>query len=297
MNSYENRVYHVGLEDAEPIIAKFYRPHRWSDEAIGEEHDFARELVESEIPIVAPIADEQGHTLRRHGPFRFALFPRAGGRAPETGDLDQLEIMGRMLGRIHAVGSTRDFVHRPTLDVDTFGVDAYNFVLGCGMLPTDLETPYRSLAEDLLQRVRWCYERAGDVTLLRVHGDFHIGNILWTDAGAHIVDLDDARMAPATQDLWMLLSGDRLERNVALDALLTGYTDFHDYPSRELHLVEALRTLRLLYYYAWLARRWSDPAFPRAFPWFNTQRAWEQHILDLREQAALMEEEPLTFGM
>ncbi|GJL82946.1 MAG: stress response kinase A [marine bacterium B5-7] len=297
LNSYENRVYQVGLEDAQPVIAKFYRPHRWSDAAIGEEHDFARELEDEEIPVVAPLVDDSNTTLHHHGLFRFALFPRAGGRAPDPGDLDQLEIMGRFLGRFHAVGATRPFKHRPTLDVTTFGEDSYRFILQCGMLPVDLEIPYRSLAEDLLERVGYCFERAGEISLLRVHGDCHIGNILWTDDGPHIVDLDDARMAPATQDIWMFLSGDRPDRTAALDALLTGYSDFRDYPTRELHLVEALRTLRLLYYYAWLARRWSDPAFPRAFPWFNTQRAWQQHILDLREQAALMDEEPLTFGM
>ncbi len=296
LNSYENRVYQVGVEGGSPIVVKFYRPGRWSDAAIEEEHRFARELAEAEIPVVAPVADIDGNTLRRRDAFRFALFPRAGGRAPEPDNLDQLEIIGRFVGRIHAVGATRPFAHRPTLDVTTFGEDAVRYVLECGLLPDELRSPYRSLAEDLLQRVRWCFERAGDVRLLRVHGDVHIGNILWTDDGPHIVDLDDARMAPATQDLWMLLSGERAERTAALDALLTGYTDFHEYPLRELHLVEALRTLRLLHYYAWLARRWDDPAFPRAFPWFNTQRAWQQHILDLREQAAAMEEPPLSFG-
>ncbi len=294
MNSYENRVYQVGLEDAEPLIVKFYRPHRWSDEAIAEEHEFARELAEAEIPVVAPLADADGRTLHRHGAFRFSLFPRAGGRAPEPDDLDQLEILGRFVARIHAVGATRDFAHRPTLDVTTFGEESYRFLLESGMLPAELELPYRSLAEDLLQRIRWCYERAGDVVLLRAHGDLHIGNILWTDEGPHIVDLDDARMAPAVQDLWMLLAGDRAERTAGLDALLSGYSDFRDFPPRELHLVEALRTLRLMHYYAWIARRWSDPAFPRAFPWFASRRAFEQHILDLREQAALMDEEPLS---
>ncbi|KAA3631936.1 MAG: serine/threonine protein kinase [Proteobacteria bacterium] len=295
LNSYENRVYQVGIEDAAPVIAKFYRPNRWSDDAIGEEHAFARELADAEIPVVPPLADANGRTLRRHERYRFALFPRAGGRAPEPDNLDQLEIIGRFLGRLHATGASRDFDHRPTLDASTFGIDAIGFVLGSGMLPSELETPYRTLAEDLLQRIAWCYERAGAIALIRTHGDFHIGNILWTAAGPHIVDLDDARMAPAAQDLWMLISGDRAERTIALDALLTGYTDFREFPLRELHLIEALRTLRLLHYYAWLARRWSDPAFPRAFPWFNTQRAWEQHILDLREQAAAMEEAPLSF--
>ncbi len=296
LNSYENRVYQVGLEEAPPIIAKFYRPHRWSDDAIVEEHAFSQELADAEVPVVAPLADGDGVTLRRHAAYRFALFPRAGGRAPEPDDLDQLEIIGRFIGRLHAVGAVRAFDHRPTLDAASFGDDACRFVLACPLLPPELETPYRTLAEDLLQRVRWCYERAGDVQLIRTHGDMHIGNILWTEAGPHLVDLDDARMAPAIQDLWMLLSGDRADRTAALDALLTGYTDFCEFPMRQLHLVEALRTLRLLHYNAWLARRWSDPAFPRAFPWFNTQRAWQQHILDLREQAAAMDEPPLEAG-
>ncbi len=296
LNSYENRVYQVGLEEQQPLIAKFYRPHRWSDDTILEEHAFSWELAEAEIPVVAPIRDQNGDTLFRHGLFRFALFPRSGGRAPELDDLDQLAQLGRLLGRIHKVAETREFKHRPALTIESFGVESYQFVLECGLMPSDLETAYRSLAEDLIKRIRWCYERAGELHLIRLHGDCHPGNILITDQGPHIVDLDDIRTGPATQDLWMFLAGDRNERTIGLDALLEGYTQFCNYPARELHLIEALRTLRLLYYYAWLARRWHDPAFPRAFPWFNNQRSWEQHILDLREQAALMDEAPLSWG-
>jgi Ser/Thr protein kinase RdoA (MazF antagonist) len=295
LNSYENRVYQVGIEDAAPVVVKFYRPERWDDDAILEEHAFAAELVEAEIPVVAPMRDAEGATLQRAGSFRFAVFPRCGGRAPELDNLDHLEQLGRFLGRMHAVAANRPFVHRPTLTVESFGESSCRFLLEAGFIPADLEHAYRTLAVDVLRHVRWCFERAGDVRSIRLHGDFHAGNILWSDAGPHLVDLDDARMGPAVQDLWMCLSGDRGGRTIVLDALLEGYTLFADFDPLELHLVEALRTLRMMHYHAWLARRWDDPAFPRAFPWFNNQRCWEQHILDLREQVALMQEPPLAW--
>jgi Ser/Thr protein kinase RdoA (MazF antagonist) len=293
MNSYENRVYHVGMSEGEPLIAKFYRPGRWTDAAIAEEHDFTFELADAEIPAVPPIRDDRGDTLFRHGAYRFSLFPRRGGRPLELDNLRQLEQLGRFIGRIHLVGRTRTFSHRPTLDVDTFGSESYAYLLESGFIPPDLELAYRSLAEDLLVRIRRCYERAGDIALIRVHGDCHPGNISWTPDGPHIVDLDDARNAPAAQDIWMLLSGDREDKSESLRKIMLGYTAFCPFDSRELHLFEALRTLRLLYYYAWIARRWDDPAFPRVFTWFNTQRCWEDHILALREQAAEMDEELL----
>lgn len=293
LNSYENRVYQVGVEDDEPIIAKFYRPNRWEDATIQEEHDFAWELAEAEIPLVPPLKNANGDTLYRRHSFRFALFPRRGGRPPELDNPEHLKQLGRFIGRIHVVGRSKSFAHRPALTIESFGESSYQFVLDRGFIPPELETAYRSLAEDLIQRIRWCYERSGDVNIIRLHGDCHPSNILWTDAGPHIVDLDDARMGPAMQDLWMFLSGDRADQTQGLNDLLEGYTQFCDFDPRELHLVEALRTLRLLHYYAWLAKRWDDPAFPRAFPWFNSQRCWEQHILDLREQVALMEEAPL----
>lgn len=295
LNSFENRVYQVGLDDGDPVIAKFYRPERWSDAAIQEEHDFARELVEAEVSVVAPLSDDRGRTLFRQGPFRFALFPRVGGRSPQLDDTSNLELLGRFLGRLHAVGATSRFAHRPDLTIQRFGVESCRFLLKEGFIPPELTAAYESLAGDLIQRVRWCFERAGDVHLFRVHGDFHIGNILWTDTGPRVVDLDDARNAAAVQDLWMLLAGERDERTAALHALLDGYTQFRDFDPRELHLVEALRTLRLMHYYAWIARRWDDPAFPRFFTWFNTQRCWEDHILTLREQAAAMDEAPLSW--
>ncbi|HQU15833.1 MAG: stress response serine/threonine protein kinase YihE [Chromatiales bacterium 21-64-14] len=292
LNSYENRVYQVGLDGAVPVVVKFYRPGRWSDDAILEEHRFTLELAELEIPVVAPIVDPEGVTLHRHGPFRFALYPRRGGRAPDLEDPGQLEQLGRFVARIHGLGAVQPYRHRPSVDVENFGVESYQYLLESGFIPHDLELAYRSLAEDLIVRIRACYARAGAVARIRLHGDCHPGNILWTDDGPHIVDFDDARTGPAVQDLWMFLSGDRAFMTARLADLMEGYTEFHSFDPRELHLIEALRTLRMLHYAAWIGRRWDDPAFPRAFPWFAGGRYWEEHILSLREQAALMDEPP-----
>ena len=294
LNSYENRVYRIGLDDGSSIVAKFYRPQRWSDEEILEEHSFSLELAELEIPVVAPIEIEQ-HTLLHTDKYRFSLFENRGGRAPDLEDFDQLEQMGRFMGRIHQLGQTRSFVHRPELTIETFGVKPRDFVLSNEFLPPELVEAYQSLTEQLLAGVDLCYQRTGEVSLIRCHGDCHPSNVLWTDNGPHIVDFDDARMAPAIQDLWMFLAGERTEMTVALDAVLSGYTEFCDFDARQLHLIEALRTLRLIHYYGWLAKRWDDPAFKLAFPWFNTQRCWEDHILSLREQAALLHEPALEW--
>jgi Ser/Thr protein kinase RdoA (MazF antagonist) len=294
LNSYENRVYQIGIEEDKPIIVKFYRPERWNDSAIMEEHEFAWELAESEIPVVAPIKNEKGDSLRRHKLYRFALFPNQGGRAPNLENSSHLEKLGRYLGRIHSVGKSKIFRYRPTLTAESFGQKSCEFLLKNKFIPKDIETAYQSLTDDLIQRIAWCYERAGDSSTLRLHGDCHPGNILWTDDGPHFVDLDDSRNGPAIQDLWMLLSGERIDQIKSLNALLNGYTEFFEFDPRQLHLIEALRTLRMLHYYAWIAKRWTDPAFPRAYPWFNTQRCWEEHILHLREQVSLMDEEPLS---
>jgi len=294
LNSYENRVYRIGLEEASPLVAKFYRPGRWSDAALGEEHAFATELAAAELPVVAPLAHD-GATLHHRGPFRFALYPSRGGRAPELDDLDLLEQLGRFVARIHLTGERSRFRHRPTLDLQSHGIESHDFLLDAGFIPEDLTEAYSSLCTHLFERVRDCYERAGSSRLIRLHGDFHPGNVLVLDEQVHIVDLDDTRTGPAVQDLWMFLSGDREEQTPQLAKLLAGYTEFRRFDARELHLVEALRTLRIMHYAAWLARRWDDPAFKIAFPWFATHRYWEDHVLALREQAALMEEEPLTW--
>ncbi len=292
LNSYENRVYQVYLEEGPPVVAKFYRPARWTDAQILEEHGFALELAEREIPVVAPL-ELEGRTLHESGGFRFAVYPRRGGRMPELDDPDTLEWIGRFIGRIHAVGAVKPFAERPALDIAAFGDEPRDWLLGHGFIPPDLLPAWRSVVDLALDGVRRCYDRAGDVRPIRLHGDCHSGNILWSDAGPHFVDLDDARMGPAMQDLWMLLSGDRAAMTKALSDVLAGYEDFCELDRRELALVEALRTLRLIHYSAWLARRWDDPAFPAAFPWFNTQRYWQDRILELREQVALMDEPPL----
>jgi Ser/Thr protein kinase RdoA (MazF antagonist) len=293
LNSYENRVYQVGLEDAPPVIAKFYRPHRWPDAAIIEEHAFALELAAHEIPVVAPLQTGQT-TLHRFEGYRFAIYPRQGGHWPELGSREERLWMGRFIGRIHAVGAARPFEHRPTLDIDSFGHRPSRFLIEGGFLPAHIETAYRTLVADLLARIGEYFETAGGISRIRLHGDCHPGNILWTDDGPHFVDLDDCRSGPAIQDLWMLLSGDRGEMQLQLGEILEGYEQFRELDYREIQLIEALRTLRMIHYAGWLARRWDDPAFPRAFPWFNTPRYWEEHILALREQAALLQEPPLV---
>lgn len=292
LNSYENRVYQVGMEEGPPVVAKFYRPQRWSDAAIGEEHGFVAELQAREIPAVPPMAIG-GATLHGHEGFRFAVFPRQGGRAPELDAPGTLEWIGRFMGRIHAVGASRRFDERPVLDVQTFGEQPRDWLLQQGVIPADLRESWSAISRQALDAVHRCYDRAGDVALIRLHGDCHPGNLLWTDGGPHFVDFDDSRTGPAIQDLWMLLSGDRGEMVRQLSELLAGYEDFRDFDPRELYLIEALRTLRLLHYSAWLAMRWEDPAFPAAFPWFGSVHYWQDRILELREQVALMDEPPL----
>ena len=298
LNSYENRVYQVGMEVGPLLVAKFYRPGRWSDAAILEEHVFVQELAAQELPVVAPLLIA-GRTLHSFAGYRFAVFPQRGGRAPELEDSATLEWMGRFIGRIHAIGAQQPFHERPALDVVSFGEEPRDYLLEHGFIPDDLLDAWESVMSMALDGVGRCFERAGRVQALRLHGDCHAGNVLWTDSGPergpHFVDFDDSRMGPAIQDLWMLLSGERDEMARQLADVLRGYRCFFDFEPRELHLVEALRTLRLIHYAAWLARRWDDPAFPHAFPWFNTQRYWQDRILELREQIALMDEAPLEF--
>ena len=291
LNSYENRVYQVGIEDETPLIAKFYRPGRWSNEAILEEHQFSLELVEHEVPVVAPL-QRNGTTLFEHAGFRFALFPRRGGRAPEPGNLDQLYRLGQLLGRMHAVGTNRPFEHRETLGVQNFGHASLNTLLEGGFVPKSLLPAYESVARDLLKRVEDVFAST-DFTPIRLHGDCHPGNILARDDAFHLVDLDDCRMGPSVQDLWMMLAGERHERLGQLAELVDGYNEFHDFAPRELPLIEALRALRLMHYSAWLARRWDDPAFPMSFPWFGSERYWGDQVLILREQISALQEEPL----
>ena len=291
LNSYENRVYQVGIEDETPLIAKFYRPDRWSNEAILEAHQFSLELAEREIPVVAPLSRD-GKTLFEHAGFRFALFPRRGGRAPEPGNLDQLYRLGQLLGRMHAVSASRPFEHRQTLDAQSFGHDSLATLLDGNFIPKSLLPAYESVARDLLKRVDDVFAQT-DFQPIRLHGDCHPGNILARDDAFYLVDLDDCRMGPSVQDIWMMLAGERHERLGQLSELVDGYNEFHDFAPRELPLIEALRALRLLHYSAWLARRWDDPAFPMSFPWFGSERYWGDQVLILREQISALQEEPL----
>jgi Ser/Thr protein kinase RdoA (MazF antagonist) len=295
LNSYENRVYQVGIDDGPMLVVKFYRPARWTDAAILEEHSYTAELAEREIPVAQPLIID-GRSLHLHDGMRFTLFPRLSGRAPELSDPATLEWLGRFIGRIHAVGALHPFKSRPALDIASFGEEPRTWLLAHDFIPADILPAWKSTADQALDGVRRAFDRAGKFASLRLHGDCHMGNVLWQQGeggGPQFVDFDDARMGPAIQDLWMLLSGERHEQVGQLADILAGYEDFMDFSPRELHLIEALRTLRLIHYSAWLARRWNDPAFTAAFPWFNTQHYWQDRVLELREQIALMDEPPL----
>jgi len=295
LNSYENRVYQVGLEDLPPVVVKFYRPERWSDDAILEEHSFSNELADLELPVIPPIKDAAGLTLHQYQGFRFSISPNCGGRWQEMDDPDHLARMGRFVARIHATGSAAEFKHRHAVSIERYGIESYQYILANNFLPMELESPYKALLEVLIPRIQSSFEAAGSLKMIRLHGDCHLGNVLWTDDGPHFVDFDDCCMGPAVQDLWMMLSGDRGQMATQLAHLLDGYSEFYDFDARELQLIEALRTLRMIHYMAWLARRWGDPAFPTNFPWFNTQKYWEEQILSLKEQMALLDEPPLQW--
>lgn len=290
--SYENRVYRVGLEDGGYVVAKFYRPRRWTDAEILEEHRFSEELAERDIPVVPPmrIADA---TLHHVNDFRVALFEFRPGRAPEIEYAETLRQLGRLAARIHAVGRCADFEHRPTIDLESYGIDSANFLLEGGFIPEELVPAYETIAEQLLGEADTALSRGA--ATLRIHADLHPGNLLHEDDALFIVDLDDARTGPAVQDLWMFLAGPPEEQRRQLEPLLEGYREFGEFDSSELGLIEALRTLRMMHYSAWLARRWADPAFKQAFPWFNTPRYWQDHINDLKEQFALMREPSLFY--
>jgi len=285
LNSFENRVYQVGVEDGTPLVAKFYRGGRWSDAAIAEEHAFARELAAAELPVVAPLAFGGGSTLQHFAEFRFALYPRQGGRAPELESPDNLAWMGRLLARIHGIGARAPFRDRGAIDRSTFIAAPAQAVLASALLPPTLRDRYRRAVDAADAAVAARLDAVGPVRTLRLHGDCHVGNVLWTDHGPHFVDLDDARTGPAVQDLWMLAPNPR-----AIDALLDGYADFRDFDRAELALIEPLRVMRQIHYAGWIAQRWADPAFPLAFPFAAEARWWEQHVLDLLEAAERLED-------
>ena len=311
LSSYENRVYQLHLEDGPVVVAKFYRPQRWSEAQILEEHAFSAELMAAEIPVIGPLV-LQGTTLHHFGGFAFSVSPSRGGRAPELDDPDVLEWVGRFLARIHRVGTTQPFVHRPALNLQSFGVDAREWLLSHDKVPLDVQSKWVKASQNAIDLIATnvCLTGASgqkdqyseSIRSLRLHGDCHPGNILWTPLespasagpGPHFVDLDDARTGPAVQDLWMLLSGDRQQRSRQLGCLVDGYEQFREFDRRELALIEPLRTLRLIHYSAWLARRWDDPTFPINFPWFGSSDYWQGQVQMLEEQIEAMQEEPLV---
>jgi Ser/Thr protein kinase RdoA (MazF antagonist) len=282
-------------EGASAVVAKFYRPARWSTDQIREEHAFAAELMAAEVPAVGPLV-LGGRTLHEFGGFQFSVSPRRGGRAPELDDSDVLEWIGRFLARIHVVGERRPFAARPALDLQTFGRDSRDWLLAHDAIPLEVQSEWHRRCDEALELVAAAgLDGSASVRRLRAHGDCHPGNVLWTpDEGPHFVDLDDARMAPGVQDLWMLLSGERAQRQKQLGALLDGYEMLREFDRTELALVEPLRTLRLIQYSAWLARRWDDPSFPIHFPWFGTRDYWHGQVRMLEEQIEAMQEEPLV---
>jgi Ser/Thr protein kinase RdoA (MazF antagonist) len=293
LNSYENRVYQVGLEDGSMVVAKFYRPGRWSDQAILEEHAFSTELDELEIPVVAPLPlGDSATTLGVAGPFRFALFPRRPGRWPELTTADERQQMGRFLGRMHAVGRLTRFEHRHRLDMQSYGFGPLEALEASDCIPQDYRPNFMAAARELLDAVaeRWEYMM---LPIQRIHADFHLGNVLWANGGPNVVDLDDCCMGPAVQDLWMLLDGSRDQREGQLRDVLAGYEEFCWFDSTELVAIESLRALRMVRYNGWLAARWDDPAFQLAFPWFTSPRYWDEQIVALREQREQLDEPAL----
>ncbi|AMJ93434.1 serine/threonine protein kinase [Alteromonas stellipolaris] len=291
LNSYENRVYQFQADDNKRYVVKFYRPARWTDAQILEEHSFAQELADSEIPIVAPLA-LNGKTLHHHGDYRFTVFPSVGGRQFENDNLDQLEWMGRFIGRIHRVSQSKNFKQRPDIDTQSYLDEPRQVLENSILLPDHLKTAFFAILNPVISAASSAY-KATDV--IRLHGDCHPGNILWRD-GPTFVDLDDCRMGPAIQDLWMMLSGDRQQQLLQLDTLIEAYEEFQPFNTNQLALIEPLRAMRMVHYMAWLSRRWEDPAFPRAFPWFADDKYWEGQILALKEQLSAMQEAPLKLG-
>lgn len=289
LNSYENRVYQFSDEDKKRYVVKFYRPQRWSSAQIDEEHQFSVELADDEVPIAAPLS-LQGKMLHQHDGFYFAIFPSLGGRQYETDNYDHMEWVGRFLGRIHQTGKKRLFEQRPTIGLQEYIVEPREVLENSSLIPAKLKVRLLQSLDRLSHTLKGCWHN--NWVPLRLHGDCHPGNILWRD-GPLFVDLDDARNGPAVQDLWMLVNGDRQEQRIQWDILLEAYSEFSDFDAHELSLIEPLRAMRMVYYLAWVVRRWQDPAFPRSFPWMTDEDFWRRQISIFDEQDKLLQQPPL----
>ncbi len=297
------------MDSGKSIVAKFYRPERWSDAAIAEEHRFCEELKAADLPVIVPLrrgslnpddsamSSTSDSTLIHVEPFRLCVFPKAGGRPPELDNSAQLETIGRTLGRMHLVGETNQFKHRPAIDVTRLGTDSVEHVLESNQVPMELGRAYEATVRPLLEAVKERFDAASSILTIRIHGDFHPGNILWgADDTPHLLDFDDTAMGPAIQDLWMFISGDHQYAQARLGDLLDGYFEFREFDERELQLIEPLRALRIVHYAAWISRRWADPAFQQAFPFFAGNTFWDEHILALKEQRAKLDEPVLRYS-
>ncbi|SFD29207.1 serine/threonine protein kinase [Pseudoalteromonas denitrificans] len=290
LNSYENRVYQFKAEDGLRYVVKFYRPQRWDRYEIEEEHEFTFELANAEVPAVAPIIKD-GKSLFEYKGYLFTLFPSVGGRIFEVDNLEQLEVLGRFIGRLHQTAKAKPFQHRREINIQEYLIDAKQHLIQSGLISRSLETAFMTILDQVIERVKNSYNT---INTIRLHGDCHAGNILWTQQGLMFVDLDDSRMGPAIQDLWMMLSGDRQEQILQLDTMVGAYEEFCDFDHNELILIEPLRAMRMIHYMGWLAKRWQDPAFPRNFSWFAEDKYWEQQILALKEQLSALDEPPLS---
>ncbi|KVK39577.1 serine/threonine protein kinase [Enterobacter chengduensis] len=289
LNSYENRVYQFQDEDRQRFVVKFYRPERWSAEQIQEEHQFAHDLLDDDVPVAA-LLKFNNQTLLTHEGFYYAVFPSLGGRQFEADNIDQMEWVARYLGRIHQTGRKKAFIARPTIGIQEYLTEPREIFAASAMIPSALKDDFLSATDKLIAAVKTCWR--DDISLLRLHGDCHAGNILWRD-GPLFVDLDDARMGPAVQDLWMLLNGDKAEQRMQLETIIEAYEEFSPFNSDEIALIEPLRAMRFVYYLAWLIRRWDDPAFPRNFPWLTGEDYWRSQISTFTEQVKVLQEPPL----
>ncbi|MDP5143671.1 serine/threonine protein kinase [Rheinheimera baltica] len=295
LNSYENRVYQFsayrdGAALPEKFVVKFYRPQRWTMEQLLEEHQFAYELANADIPVVAPL-QFSGQSLLQYGGYHFAVFPSRGGRTLEIDNDEQLAMLGRFLGRMHQVGKSKPFSHRPQFSVESHLLQSQRELQSLALIPAYLRPAFDTALEHV---IALCVEQYKPKQLIRLHGDCHAGNLFYVDKGPFFVDLDDCRMGPAIQDLWMMLSGDRHQQRDTLELMLEEYEQFCQFDPSELKLIESLRAMRMVHYMAWLARRWQDPAFPMNFPWFATDKYWEQQCLALKEQLFLLQQAPLS---